>query len=311
MFWILNVLVFITVVLIFLALYSLLVGSKSEVSQRLSEIEKIKADESGDEKDELQLPFAERLLLPFFQNLGEKLGNLTPREIRNSIEKKIVYAGNPNNLNFNRFVTSQIILAFILFAIPMVLFSLIPLVPGRQLLLISILLGLGGFILPWIAINSKAEKRQTEIRKSLPDILDLLLVSVEAGLGFDMAIKRVSARTKGALSSEFNKAMEEIRMGRTREESLRGIVRRTGVQDLSSFITSVIQAEQLGTNIANTLRVQAETMRQRRRQRAEEAAMKAPIKMLFPLIFFIFPTIFVVILGPSLIMIIQVLGDFF
>ena len=133
-------------------------------------------------------------------------------------------------------------------------------------------------------INSRALKGRRN-SKTLPDMLDLLLVSVEAGLSFDMSLKRITEQASGALSKEIARALEEMRLGKPREEALRGIVRRTGVPDLSSFISAIIQAEQLGGNIANTLRIQASSMRQKRRQRAEEAAMKAPIKMLFPLVF--------------------------
>lgn len=306
----LNLLVFVTVVIIVFALVEIFSARKNQVSQRLSEIQKIKGDETVEEVDELKKPVMERLIVPFFQNLGESIGNLTPREIRSNIERKIVYAGSPKGLTFNRLITSQLVLAGIMFFGPFALFSFLLPDMGRTLFL-SILLGLFGFIFPIISVQGKARKRQEELQKSLPDVLDLILVSVEAGLGFDMALKRVGEQAPGALSREFSRAMEEIRMGKEREWAFRNIVKRTGVADLSSFITAVIQSEQLGTNIANTLRVQAATMRQKRRQRAEETAMKAPIKMLFPLVFFIFPTMFVVLLGPAIISLMQAFGSMF
>jgi tight adherence protein C len=155
--------------------------------------------------------------------------------------------------------------------------------------LFSLLVVLFGFFLPIGVISNRGAARQQLIQRALPDTLDLLQVSVEAGLGFDMALKKVTQQMKGPLSEEIRRALDEIRMGGMREESLRGISRRTGVRDLSSFISAVIQSEELGSNIANTLRAQADYMRQKRRQKAEEAAMKAPVKLVFPLVFFIFP----------------------
>ncbi len=305
MLWVLNLLVFCTAVLLAMVVFSVFFERHSGVAERLKELQQYDGDMGNDEEDELKKPFTERIIRPFLLSLGEKLGNLTPRELRNSIEKKIIYAGSSKNMHFTRFITLQVIFASILFVFPLLLAPFLPGDVGGRIFIVSTLLGLFGFILPLISINAKAARRQLEIQKTLPDLLDLLLVSVEAGLGFDMALKRVTEQAPGTLSREFARTLEEIRMGKSREEALRGIVRRTGVSDLSSFITAVIQSEQLGTNIANTLRVQANTMRQRRRQRAERAAMQAPIKMLFPLIFFIFPTMFVIILGPALIQIMK------
>ena len=301
-----NILVFAAVVLVVILGHTIFVGRKQGVSERLAEIQKIKSEEEEiDQEDALTRPFYDRVIQPFFQKIGEIFGNLTPGEMRTNIEKKITYAGNPKNLNFNRFVSIQVILVVVLFAFSMLGFSLLPGVPGGRAFGLSLLMGLLGIIIPVVILNSQAAKRQLEIQRALPDTLDMLLVSVEAGLGFDMAMKRVAAQSEGALIREISRALEEIRMGKSREESLRGIVFRTGVPDLSSFISAIIQAEQLGTNIANTLRVQANTMRQKRRQRAEQAAMKAPIKMLFPIVLFIFPSLFVVILGPAVIQIVQ------
>jgi tight adherence protein C len=166
-------------------------------------------------------------------------------------------------------------------------------------------------MIPISLIKTQADQRKKKIKRSLPDLLDLLYVSVEAGLGFDMALKKTADKMAGPLSEEINKTLEEISRGRNRQDALRGMVNRTGVEDLSYFVTSIIQTEQLGSNIANMLRIQSTTMRQKRRQRAEEAAMKVPVKMLFPLVFFIFPSLFIVVLGPAIIRIIDTLGRAF
>ena len=304
----LNVLVFIFVVLLILGVYLLIYGGRQEVGQRLEEIKKIKGeDEEPEEEDILAKPFSERMLNPFLRKMGSKVASLTPGGYRSYIEKKITYAGKQNSFSFSRFVTIQLLLAVFFFVLFSFLLSLLPDVTPGSVLVIALFVGFIGFYMPTLAFSSLAKKRQTIIQKSLPDFLDLLLVSVDAGLGFDMALNRVSNKMEGPLSQEMLKALEEVRMGKSREEALRGIVYRTGVPDLGSFISAVIQAEQLGANIASTLRVQANTMRQKRRQRAEKAAMQAPVKMLFPIAFFIFPVLFVVILAPALIQIVNVL----
>ena len=303
-----NTTVFLLVVLGVVLGYSLLSRHRRGVSERLEEIQKIKGDnEVMEEEDSLSRPFTERMVKPFLQNIGQALANMTPSEIRSNIEKRIIYAGKQQSMTFPRFITIQILLAVLLFALFMFVFSLLPSIPTGSAIVLSLLVGLLGFVLPILSLSSMARKRQVLIQKSLPDFLDLLLVSVDAGLGFDMALKRVTSQMEGPLAQETSRALEEIRIGRSREEALRGIVHRTGVPDLSSFISAIIQAEQLGTNIANTLRIQANTMRQKRRQRAEKAAMQAPIKMIFPMAFFIFPVMFVVILGPVLLQIVRVL----
>ena len=303
-----NILIFVTIALLVIAVYEVFLSPKKQVAARLQIIKEM--EEKNADEDELQKPFFERMIQPAYRNLGTALGNLTPREIRQSIEKKISYAGNPGNMNFNSVISLQALLAvlFVFLAGVVVRFAGLA---GQRAVFLLILALLSGAMLPVSMLNSRAAKRQKEIQKDLPDTLDLLLVSVEAGLGFDMALKRVTEQTPGVLSKEITRALEEMRLGKTREEALRGIVKRTGVPDLSSFISAVIQSEQLGSNIANTLRIQAGSMRQKRRQRAEEAAMKAPIKMLFPLVFFIFPTLFVVLLGPAFIRIMQTFQGMF
>jgi tight adherence protein C len=148
-------------------------------------------------------------------------------------------------------------------------------------------------------LHNRIKQRQLQIINSLPDILDLLTVSVEAGLGFDGALQKVTEKTKGLLAMEFNRLLQEIRMGKSRRDALRDLAERIRVEELSALVSSIIQADQLGVSIGNVLRLQSAQIRLQRRQRAEEKAMKAPIKMLIPLVLFIFPTIFLVLLGPA------------
>jgi tight adherence protein C len=275
---------------------------RERVQGRLSDIQRM--DDGAGEEDVLRLPPTERLIKPVLRALGKTLGSLAPAEIRSWIEQQIVYAGNPWNINFNSLAVLQVFLGASLFLLSAGLMRLLGLQGGR-LLFLALALGLIGLILPVAVVNSRAESRKLSIQKSLPDWLDLLLVSVEAGLGFDMALKRVAGQMPGYLSEEIKRAVDEIRMGSSREEALRSVAWRTGVPDLSSFISAIVQAERLGSSVGDTLRVQAASMRQRRRQRVEEIAAKTPIKMIFPLLFFIFPALFVVILGPAAIRIFQ------
>jgi tight adherence protein C len=156
-----------------------------------------------------------------------------------------------------------------------------------------------GYLLPDSMLSRRIRARQKEILLALPSALDLLTISVEAGLGFDSALGRVCEKYKNALSAEFNQVLNEIRLGRPRLEAMDDMGSRNKVEELNSFIQAVIQSEQLGVGIANVLRIQSEEIRRRRRQRAEETGQKAPLKMLFPMVCCIFPTLFVVLLGPA------------
>jgi len=158
-----------------------------------------------------------------------------------------------------------------------------------------------GFRLPDIWLGGRVKARQKEIQLILPDTIDLIAISVEAGLGLIAAIQRISERFPNALSEEFLRTLQEVRLGRTQADALRDMARRVDVEDLSALLTAMVQAEQLGLAISNVLTVQSERLRERRAQRAREAAQKAPIKMTFPLVLFIFPALFIVILGPALI----------
>ncbi len=180
---------------------------------------------------------------------------------------------------------------------------------GQGLGIALILVGaVFGFIVPEFWLGGRVRKRQHAVLMQIPDALDLLTISVRAGLGFDGALGKVVEKLEGPLTDEFRRALAEIRVGKTRREALRDIVPRTEVPALTNFIGAIIQAEQLGVSISKVLQVQSEQLRIERRQRAEEMAAKAPIKMLFPLVGCIFPSLFIVILGPAFILIIKNLG---
>ncbi|MCL4440785.1 MAG: type II secretion system F family protein, partial [Firmicutes bacterium] len=179
-------------------------------------------------------------------------------------------------------------------------------VPGQKWLFLTVVIAAAGWHLPEFYLRQKIQERKTAVEKTLPDVLDLITVSVEAGMGFDGALLKVVDKGKGILASEFSQVLHECRMGKPRREAMRDMADRIGVDDLSTFAGAVIQAEQLGLGLTNVLRLQSEQMRRKRRQRAEEMAMKAPVKMVIPMVLFIFPTIFVVLLGPAIINLIGV-----
>ncbi|MDP2859995.1 MAG: type II secretion system F family protein [Bacillota bacterium] len=170
-------------------------------------------------------------------------------------------------------------------------------------------LGLGVLVVLIFVVwlYSSALKRVRRIERALPDAIDLLVVSVEAGLGFDQAMSKMTERMKGSLAEEFAKALQEMKLGKQRHVALRDLARRTGSQTLSTFVAMIVQATQMGVSIGRVLRIQSDSQRRERCRRAEELAMQAPTKMLFPLVFCIFPALFVVILGPGVIQIYETL----
>ncbi len=255
---------------------------------------------------ELQQPFSQRVLVPLARTILNTLGKYGPKQSAERLRLNLQQAGNPGNLTPVMFSGIRIALAVLLLAI----FGLITfrmMAPMQALLYTVIGAGLG-YLLPGIWLGQQIKRRKHNIVKALPDALDLLTISVEAGLAFDSAMQRVTEKWDNELAKEFKRVLTDVRLGRTRRDALKDMAARTGVDDVQTFVAAVIQAEQLGVSIGKILRIQSDQMRVRRRQRAEEAAQKAPIKMLFPMIFLIFPALFVVILGPAVPRLIRGLG---
>ena len=296
--------VFLTTFYIFLILYFLIFKKNQNIYDRLSNI-KTMAPTSDEDEDEMKQPFADRVLKPAYQRVTQAIGNAAPAEIKKKYEDLIISSGSTSSVTFSSVLSIQIMLGLLLGGI----LFLVLRSSGNANMLLPFFAGLIGFIFPYASLNSKSIARIEKIQKSLPDMLDLLYVSVEAGLAFDMAMKKAAEKMHGPLSDEIVKSMDDISKGKDREEALRGMVDRTKVDDLAQFVSAVIQSEQLGSNIANVLRVQSTSMRQIRRQRAQEKAAKIPVKMLFPMVFFILPSLFVVILGPAFINIMSTLGS--
>jgi tight adherence protein C len=284
-----------------------LAGTRSvdPVQARLTQLGSMQAKNL--EELELQQPFLERTLRPLAARLSGAVARVTSQSFSERTEKRLALAGHPGNLRVADWLGIKAIGSVLGAAILFVLFGLLG--GNLTLGLMSGLAGLlAGYILPEFWLGGRVRRRQHLILLQIPDALDLLTISVRAGLGFDGALGKVVEKLKGPLTDEFRRALAEIRVGKTRREALRDIVPRTEVPALTNFIGAIIQAEQLGVSISKVLQVQSEQLRIERRQRAEEQAAKAPIKMLFPLVGCIFPSLFIVILGPAIILIVQNLG---
>ncbi len=257
------------------------------------------------EELELQAPLFERTIRPLAGRLSHTVARVTSASFSQQTEKRLALAGNPGDLRTADWLGIKAVgaiiggaLFFALFVFPGVLSVPVPV--NFAMILVGVMFG---YTIPEFWLGGRVRKRQKEILLQIPDALDLLTISVRAGLGFDGALAKVVEKLKGPLTDEFRRALAEIRVGKARRDALRDIVPRTEVPALSNFIGAVIQAEQLGVSISKVLQVQSDQLRIERRQRAEEMAAKAPIKMLFPLVGCIFPSLFIVILGPAIILI--------
>ena len=270
------------------------------VQARLSQLGSMQARTL--EEIELQQPLFERTLRPMAQKLSGVAQRFASPSKVSRTEKRLLMAGHPGDLRSIDFLGMKLVIAGIVGVSVFLGFAVLMGSPAFGFLG-GIAIGGMGFMAPEMWLSRRIKKRQKMILLAVPDTLDLLTISVKAGLSFDGALAKVVEKTVGPLSDEFRRALAEIRVGKTRREALRDIVGRTDVPALSNFIAAIVQAEQLGVPIAKVLQVQSEQLRIERRQRAEELAAKAPIKMLFPLVGCIFPSMFIVILGPAVILI--------
>jgi tight adherence protein C len=252
---------------------------------------------------ELQRPFSERVLRPAIERLGSLLSRSTPQKARQDLLNKLELAGRPGNLTPEDFAAVRIVAAAVVAAVGL----LLGLLMGNPVYLaISLVAGvILGYYLPVIWLKQKVDSRRTEVQKGLPDALDLLVICVDAGLGFDAALARVTDKYKNALSELLSKALREVSLGRPRLEALDEMGRNSGVEDLHNFIQAVIQSEQFGTGIGKILRIQADEMRRKRRQRAQERGAQATLKMMLPMVGCIFPTLWIVLLGPAVLILMQ------
>ncbi len=258
------------------------------------------------EEIELSQPIAERIVYPIARKLGELALRFTPQNAIQQTTKKLERAGGPGGMDATVFWALRIaglslgaLLFFVATIAPEGSF-----LKGRGLL-IGIPAAAMGFFLPELWLQGKISKRQTDVRKALPDALDLLTICVEAGLGFDAAMSKVYEKWDNVVAISFGRVIREIQLGKLRRDALKDMAERLSVSEMTSFIAAVIQSEQLGVSLARVLRIQADQMRIKRRQIAQEAAAKAPIKMLIPMALLIFPSICIVLMTPAVLMLMQ------
>ncbi len=255
------------------------------------------------EELELSVPFSERVLRPLSQKMAGLMMRASrtkdPRERErqvSAIQARLNLAGNPHRWTPTDYLGVKGLCAITFAAVALLLVALAGYAAGS--FLAALIAGILGFMAPDLYLSRIIAERQHTIQKVLPDTIDLLVICVEAGLGFDSALTRVVQKSDNPLTYEFNRVLAEMRVGRPRRDALKDVIARTQVPDLANFITAIIQAEQLGVSVTQVLAVQADQMRVLRRQRAQERAMQAPLKMLFPMVFFIFPALCIVLMGP-------------
>jgi tight adherence protein C len=259
-------------------------------------------------KEELERPFAERVVAP----LGDRLVGVGRRIARadtaKRIQRRLDIAGNPQGWDVNRIIGLKVLGLGVLGALAF-LYSLGAGRPLPQVLLITGGVAAFGYVLPNVLLYNAGEKREKLMRNSLPDAIDLLTVSVEAGLGFDAAVGRVAKNTSGPLAQEFARLLQEMQIGVGRTEAMRAVAERTTMDDLKSFCLAMVQADSLGIPIGRVLRIQSQEMRVKRRQRAEMKAQQVPVKIMIPLVLFILPCLFLIVLGPAGISIAETFSD--
>jgi tight adherence protein C len=247
---------------------------------------------------ELLNPLRERALLPALQRLTDVGRRFTPTGYVDKVRQKFVYAGEPSSDAVDRFLATQVLCVAV--AVVASIFAVVAL-DGMLRLAAVLLFLLAGVLGPSAILNRRVDERQHQLRIKLPDILDLLTISVEAGLGFEQALDRTVAAVPGPLSDEFARMLGEVRAGASRADALRSLEARCNVPEVRSFVLAILQADTFGVSIGRVLRSQADEMRVKRRQLAQEQAQKAPVKMLIPMVFCIFPALFVIVLGPAMI----------
>jgi tight adherence protein C len=292
------------------AVILVIVGLKSpqeddSLQDRLMEVA-ARGETSSLEEIELSQPFSQRIVYPLARRLGELVMRITPQNAIQSMSKKVELAGNPGNLDPAVFFA----LRFLGLPLGLVFIWLDAIAPPGSFmdgkgLLFGIPAAIFGFYLPDLLLQSRIDRRQKDIRKAMPDALDLLTICVEAGLGFDAAMSRVYEHWDNELARALGRVVREIQLGKLRREALRDMADRMGIVEMTSFVAAVIQSESLGVSMAQVLRIQSDQMRIRRRQIAEEEAHKAPIKMLLPMAFFIFPALCIVLMTPALLILLE------
>lgn len=276
-------------------------GSTQNLDDRLEEMAALGQPISL-EKLELSQPFTERVIKPMLRGLAALIQRTTPQQMLEQARHQLELAGVMHKMKPAQFVGIRFVTTIIGAVVGFMLAGMSDSGFGQKLLMI----GGGivfGYIMPQYMLTSKIRQRQENVLKALPDALDLLTICVEAGLGFDSAMSKVAEKWDNELSLAFTRTVQEMQLGKLRREALRNMANSLDVGDVTSFVAAIVQADQLGVSMAKVMRIQSEQMRMKRRQRAEEKARQAPVKIMIPLVFFIFPTILIVLLGPAVLQI--------
>jgi tight adherence protein C len=251
------------------------------------------------EQIELQQPFSERVLLPIIERVGEISTRFTPQKLLLETTLKLELAGNPGRIDAATFLATRFVGA-VLFGGGLLMVALSARTwPVSRIILVVGLFTVIGFFFPQLWLQSRINSRQNEVRKALPDALDLLTICVEAGLGFDAAMAKVAEKWENELSLMFGRTIREVQLGKTQREALRDMADRIGLPELTSFVAAVIQSQILGVSLAKVLRIQSDQLRMKRRQFAEELAHKAPVKMIIPMALLTFPSIMIILMAPA------------
>jgi tight adherence protein C len=258
-------------------------------------------------QQELGAPLSDRVIRPILVQFSRLISRMTPQGQTDNLHQRLDAAGNPPYLGVKEFLGLRVLSAAGGFFGALLLYKIMLTVSVLIAVICGLLVLVMGVLLPDYLLQQAIGRRQYQIRKSLPDILDLLIVSVEAGLGFDGAMARVVEKMKGPFPQELCRVLQEMQVGKARTPALKDMAARVQLQEVSTFVAAIYQADQLGVSMAKVLHVQADTMRVARSQRIREMAAKLPVKMLFPLVFFIFPAIFVIIIGPGVMSIMDAL----
>lgn len=295
--YIVAVLVFVSVAAIVYSGLGTVFSEERQVSRRLRSMSEYEARQAK-EAEPLLKPFSERILKPAGGAVAGAVRLVFPSTQREEIRRQLRIAGNPRGLDAERFYAIKLLAGVGLLGLAFGISLAIPLTPMTWLLFVLPMVGLG-FFAPDLWLGGRVRERQRKIRRALPDMLDMLTISVEAGLGFDAAIAKLVKTTSGPLAEEFGRMLQEVQAGVGRADALRHLADRTDVTDLDTFIMAIIQADVFGISVSSVLRAQAKEMRTRRRQHAEEQAQKAPVKLVFPLVLCILPATLIVILGPA------------
>jgi len=258
------------------------------------------------EEIELSQPFSERVVVPVINRIGEFSARFTPQKAIQDTARRMELAGNPWPISAATFLAMRFILAVVLGGLLVAVVAISPPSNPNDNFMYIGGATFAGFYLPHLMLTSKVTRRQKDIRKAMPDALDLLTICVEAGLGFDAAMSKVAEKWETELSIAFARVIREIQLGKIRREALKDMSDRLGIPEMTSFVAAIIQTEQLGVSLAKVLRIQADQMRMKRRQHAEEEAHKAPIKMIIPMALLMFPSILIIILTPA---VMQIMGS--